>query len=329
MEVKDKPPYWKPQTRWNQKRRCKGHHYDWTGKYLITMVLNPGVPYLSTLTGTPKEPLTRLSAFGAEVGEIIRTIPAFHPQISILNYVLMPDHVHILMEVHHAMPKDLGFVLGAVKGACSRALARLRVTEVIPAFEEGFNDRIIYSEEQLAAAENYIRDNPRRLLIKWCHPELFQRLLHIQVGPFDLGAYGNVFLLRDFQKMAVAVHRGWTLGELEEQRSQWLACARNRGVLVSPFISQAERQVRDEALELGGKIIRIQMEGFPERFKPGGREFQLCSEGRLLLLSPWQEVRGTLELTRDKCLRMNWIATQVAAITPGEAGKIIAGGRRR
>ncbi len=36
-------------------------------------------------------------------------------------------------------------------------------------------------------------------------------------------------------------------------------------------------------------MIKLTAKGFGERFKPQGRDFDLCAEGRLLLLSPWPD----------------------------------------
>ena len=43
----------------------------------------------------------------------------------------------------------------------------------------------------------------------------------------------------------------------------------------------------NKAIETGARIIKLSDQGFEARFKPKGRDFDLCSEGRLLLLAPW------------------------------------------
>lgn len=47
-----------------------------------------------------------------------------------------------------------------------------------------------------------------------------------------------------------------------------------------------------ETMQLGLPLIRLTDCGFEDRFKPCGQDFDLCSEGRLLLLAPWPDNVG-------------------------------------
>lgn len=81
-------------------------------------------------------------------------------------------------------------------------------------------------------------------------------------------------------------------------------------VLVSPFISQAEKAIRAEAESLGAKIILITHEAFPERFKPSAHDFDLCSKGRLLIIS--LGLTAGTGLSRALCMQMNDLAEAIA-----------------
>lgn len=89
-----------------------------------------------------------------------------------------------------------------------------------------------------------------------------------------------------------------------------------RGVLISPFISKAEKDIREAAISLGGRIIHIRNEGFEKRFKPSGRDFDLCASGRLLLIAPWPEKLNRSIVTRKEALEMNALASDLAALGP-------------
>lgn len=52
--------------------------------------------------------------------------------------------------------------------------------------------------------------------------------------------------------------------------------------------------------------------GFPPLFKPPGKLFDLCSEGRLLYLAPWEYETRKSDLTRSECVEMNEIAEAIA-----------------
>lgn len=106
------------------------------------------------------------------------------------------------------------------------------------------------------------------------------------------------------------MHRRDDAATRERNLALWRYTAINGGVLVSPFISADERAVRDSADNLGGKLIHITNRPFAGRDKPAGRDFELCEQGRLLILAPLTGISGTL--TRAHCLEMNRCAALIA-----------------
>lgn len=154
----------------------------------------------------------------------------------------------------------------------------------------------------------YIRDNARRLAVRRALPEWFRRVKRVVIGGRVLQVYGNVQLLDNPFKYRVVVHRADGPEVRERCRAEWLYSAANGGVLVSPFISTAERAVRKEAEELGGNVILVQNEAFGERYKPSAGDFERCEEGKLLIIAPLRSV----ELTREVCLAMNRLAGVIA-----------------
>ena len=93
-------------------------------------------------------------------------------------------------------------------------------------------------------------------------------------------------------------------------RDRWLYSAANGGVLVSPFISKREKEIRTAAEQAGGRLILITPDAFGERFKPAAHDFNLCSEGRMLMVS--LGLPASPAVTRDVCLSMNAVASGVA-----------------
>ena len=61
-----------------------------------------------------------------------------------------------------------------------------------------------------------------------------------------------------------------------------------KAVLVSARIAKGEQGIMDEALRTGAQTVRILLEGFPEKYHPSAAINELCAEGRMLLVSPWQ-----------------------------------------
>ena len=103
------------------------------------------------------------------------------------------------------------------------------------------------------------------------------------------------------------VHRHYSEEENHRLKSQWLYTAANDGVLVSPFISPAEKAIRTEAEALGARFIMIINEQMDARYKPSGSDFNLCEAGRMLIIS----ADLSTPLSRQSCLAMNSLAERI------------------
>lgn len=285
-------------------RRAFFHDYTRPGRYMVTITRVPGAPPFSILDIKTRE--LSLTPLGAAIRGELGRLQEIQPAIAVMASVIMPDHLHCVLHVLRQLPKKLGDYIGPFKGACSRRWKEIEGSETVrPLFVRGFNDRIIRDDEHMSKAVSYIADNPARAAIKASHPDLFRRYNHLVAGDREFAAYGNIFLLRDFDRRPVIIHRADSAEARAAKQKEWLACAANGGVLISPFISPAEKAVRDKAAELGGRLVILRNEGFEERFKPQGREFDLCSEGRLLLLAPWPDKFNRSTVTRAQALSMN------------------------
>lgn len=109
---------------------------------------------------------------------------------------------------------------------------------------------------------------------------------------------------------AVTVHRADSEEQRESNRRKWIYTAANGGVLVSPFISAAERDIRAEADESGGRFILLGTQAMNDRDKPSGHDFHLCASGCLLILTP--TLANGAPLSRAVCLRLNALAAAIA-----------------
>ena len=316
---KPKPAYWKPIIH-NCRRRATWHDYCSRRIYMLTVSKHANSPDFGILRGTsPSEASIELTPSGVIISEEIDKTAQLRPQIDIISTVIMPDHFHVIIFVKEELEKPVGNAVQAIKAAATRrinALAGRDARSAIPIFTSGYHDRIITSRGQLSALKNYLRENPQRLFIKRENPDLFRRYSRLGVGNDDFAAFGNIFLLRNFHKMQVVIHRADTPEIRSSNEKRWLDCAINGGALISPFISPAEKAIRDKAIEAGGNIIIVRRDGFEERFKPTGREFALCAEGRLLLIAPWPDHLNDAIVTRREALAMNALAGRLAAISP-------------
>ena len=182
-----------------------------------------------------------------------------------------------------------------------------------PLFSKGFNDSILYHRHQLTHMMAYVKDNPRRLLVKRLHKELFAIRREISVAGMTFDVVGNIALL---QKPLMAVHcrSKWTEAEQKAYAEKCILAAENGAVLVGAFISKTEKEIEQTTTERRLPIIRLVENGFDDLYKPVGQDFDSCAEGLLLLLAPWPYHSGYRKITREQCQQMNEMAEAIAGI---------------
>lgn len=262
------------------RRRSFAHDYRRPSRYMITFFKSNTQPPLSIISGTPEAPEVKLTSTGEHFQLALEQWQEEHKEILVDRYVVMPDHIHICMSVLRYIPTGLGRALALLKGKATGCNGGVEF------FDKGYNDSIAYNDEQYARQLSYVGDNPRRLLIKRKYPNLFRQRYSLSNGEIELQALGNVFLLKQPHLEVVRFSRQYSLEEVRQNMERWDECIRNGGVLISPFIHPVEKEALHKALENDGNIIRICTNGFAERFAPIGKEFDLMSRGRLLLLGP-------------------------------------------
>lgn len=294
----------------------RAFHHDYRRKctYHITIKKHPDMPPFGFLAGKLPSVYISRSALGQVIVRNIAAIPLLNPNLKVLQYIVMPDHIHFLLKVCDTLDLHLGNYIGMFKVNIFQDYAAQTGVRH-PVFEDDFYDCILYPSRSLDAIFQYIRDNPRRLAERRENPGFFQRVNDLVIDGHHCQAYGNIQLLANPFKDQVVVHRADTPEQRENHRQQWLYTSANGGVLVSPFISPAEKAIREEAEAADGRFILLTGEPFGERYKPSGHLFELCCAGRLLVLSG-ASLTGPVgrNLTRPQCLALNSLAAAVAAM---------------
>lgn len=308
---------WAGEARPSMKRRRVGHDYQGRCVYMITLAVEGRRPLLGMVTGDG-ETVTAVfepSPLGEAVIKELHSIPEHYPQIAIWQVQLMPDHLHFILFVKERLPVHLGQVITGFKVGCNRAYRSLRTAGAfIVLWEEGYNDRILEGPGHLHRMKDYLRDNPRRLAVKRARPDLFTVRQGVQAGGHEFAALGNIFLLDAPQRVAVRCSRDLTEEQIAVTRDRFLEMARNGAVLISPSISPGEKKVMRAAFEQGYPTIILLENGFAPLAKPGGRRFNACAAGQLLLLAPWPHHNEDRAITRDQCLSLNDMARALATM---------------
>jgi hypothetical protein len=181
-------------------------------------------------------------------------------------------------------------------------------------FERGYNDLIAKGYDMLPRLTAYINDNPRRLAIRRAHPDYFRVRFDIDVGGQTYAAIGNRFLLQHPEKVQVQLSRSLTDEQIQSKKAEFLALARAGAVLVSPAISRGEQAVMRAALDEHLPLIFLTPWGFNEFSKPGHQYYEACSDGRFLILAPWEHQNERIPLTRTMCLTLNEMTKQICEL---------------
>lgn len=325
-------------------RRAEWHDYRSKCIYMLTLMKAEGIPPFSTLSGGVEDgkvkAIVRNTRLGHHIGRAMRSMTSHYVETRLLQYVIMPDHVHMLVEVMKQVEYHLSQVVKFFKAECAGRYREILQMDYDFKFEgtvfaKGYNDRILMRQGQLQVLFDYMRDNPRRLYLRRSFPQYFcNGLLCIPTGSGGSGAdkvsfdgekteseifsvYGNILLLENPYKVVVRFSRKFSEEKLAVDKRSWKEAIRSGGVLVSPFIHPVEKEFLHMALDDGGKVIIICENGFPQRWKPSRGYIQALTEGRLLFVGQEDYTAAKIELTRQLSMAMNARAEQIAAMSAG------------
>ena len=103
----------------------------------------------------------------------------FTPGLKPVFCALMPDHLHLLLEVERELARPIGNAVAGFKTGCEKIYARMGGKGRL--FVQGFVDEVVLRAGQIHSEFNYLIDNPRRLAVKKLHPDLFKYSREIRV----------------------------------------------------------------------------------------------------------------------------------------------------
>jgi REP element-mobilizing transposase RayT len=151
--------------------RLKYYNYASNGAYFITMCSkNRECVFGKISTGV--HPKVELSRIGRVVDTVIKEIPVHYSGIKVGNYVIMPNHIHLILLAQHGVSAgENGRLLAAPTTAS--ATHHVTISSVIKQFkmyiskqcntsiwQRSFHDHIIRNEQDYVRIWEYIDNNP-------------------------------------------------------------------------------------------------------------------------------------------------------------------------
>lgn len=151
--------------------RLCGWDYSSPGYYFITICVKGKEPLL----GKMQNNIVVLSKYGEIVKEELELSPSIRKEIEIDDFVIMPNHLHIIVvinnvETHgvrlentenklHRKPKSLSSFVAGFKSAATKRINKMQ-NDVFFQWQPRFYDRIIRDENELKNIRLYIKNNP-------------------------------------------------------------------------------------------------------------------------------------------------------------------------
>ena len=310
-----------------------GKAWKGVGIYHITMVVSSRKPLLGNLVipdNDPKQAKVERTELGDKLVDCLWTVPKHHPDIWIISFDLMPDHIHTIWRVIRPMETGIkavvrGFWQAAKKIGREYSMSidpnDIRDNEhrpIDPIFSEMPFVRPLSRKGQLNAMIRYTWLNPQRLATKRLMPGFFRVQEGIEIAGRTYCGVGNAALLQAARYAPVHVRRTMVEeaehGDNKRLRDYMNGCvldARKGSVMVSPFISQQEKAVMNVLIKEKHPFIYIADNGFRDYYKPSDGLFDAVAEGRVLILSPWEYDAGKKHVTRAECVAMNQMAEEI------------------
>ena len=147
--------------------RLKNYDYRIPGVYFITICTHDKMCLFGKVLpdGVLDEPQMQLSAQGQAAKSCLLAIESHYQNIKVDNWVVMPNHVHMLLRITEPADPvpayDISNVVGKYKAAVTRTVGNIFMhSEKI--WQASFYDHIIRNEDDYKRIWQYIADNPAR-----------------------------------------------------------------------------------------------------------------------------------------------------------------------
>jgi putative transposase len=142
--------------------RLPGYDYSQAGWYFVTIMATDGQLLFGAFNNA-------FAFYPTPLGEVVsccwHELAALYPSVHADCWVLMPNHVHLLIGLlPTTTPKSLGRIVGAFKAACTRRAQLQRGAGSL--WQRSYHEHVVRTAYELEIYRDYVRNNPRRWVEK-------------------------------------------------------------------------------------------------------------------------------------------------------------------
>ncbi len=143
--------------------RAKGFDYSEAGAYFVTICTEGRKNILSKITvgeGLCALPYAELTEIGIETEKSIEYINKTYDTVEITKYVIMPNHIHLIVEISPASAGGHGGpplqkIIAQIKSYTTHVYGGVL-------WQRSYHDHIIRNEKDYSEIYQYIESNPAR-----------------------------------------------------------------------------------------------------------------------------------------------------------------------
>lgn len=168
--------------------RLKDYDYSKEGMYFITICIKNRMNILSNVSNsylnnencrgvvgkeylkefTELRPISdnckdilELSTFGRIIENELLHLNKIYKNISIISYIIMPDHIHFILQINEKTDCILGNVIKTFKSITNKKINKIQKIDL---WQRNYFEHIIRNEKELLSIIQYIENNPYKLI---------------------------------------------------------------------------------------------------------------------------------------------------------------------
>ena len=146
-----------------KKNRLAQYDYGQNGAYFVTICTKDRKPILCDIVGDGS-PVPK--PIGKIVLSVTKEISAKYPTVKVDHFVVMPNHIHLLLSIENGGTGDpsptVGTVIGWYKYSISKQANQALGTVGTAIFQRSYHDHVIRNEKDYTEIWEYIENNPRK-----------------------------------------------------------------------------------------------------------------------------------------------------------------------